>query len=102
MYIWSQGTTQIPYQGMPIGRRIGLEPDDVAAIARTCRAWASIHGQNSVGVWGGSPPYTVHKSKNGTFSVQGGYPGMENVDAMEIVEGRVSTSSMTSRSARSW
>jgi len=25
VFIWSQGTTQIPYQGMPIGRQITLK-----------------------------------------------------------------------------
>jgi putative ABC transport system permease protein len=34
VYIWQQGTTQIPYQGMPIGRQIRLKPGDVDAIAR--------------------------------------------------------------------
>ena len=33
IYIWSQGATQVPYQGMPIGRQIQLEPADVDAIA---------------------------------------------------------------------
>ncbi len=47
-----------------------------------------VKGQNSVGVWGGSAPYTVHKSKNGAFSVQGGFEGIENIQSMKIVEGR--------------
>ena len=76
VYLWSQGTTQIPFQGMPIGRRIGLKPSDVDAIAKNVGSVDIIHGQNSVGIWGGSPPYTVHGSKNGAFSVQGGFDGM--------------------------
>ena len=79
VYLWSQGTTQIPFQGMPIGRRIGLKPGDVDAIAKNVGSVDIIHGQNSVGIWGGSPPYTVHGAKNGAFSVQGGFDGMEPI-----------------------
>jgi putative ABC transport system permease protein len=88
VYLWSQGTTQIPFQGMPVGRHIGLKPSDVEAIAKNVGSVAVIHGQNSVGIWGGSPPYTVHKSKNGAFSVQGGFDGMENFNALEVTSGR--------------
>jgi putative ABC transport system permease protein len=88
VYLWSQGTTQIPYQGMPIGRQIRLHPEDVDAIAKNIASVGMIKAQNSVGIWGGSPPYTVHKAKNGAFSVQGGFAGMENFDALRILEGR--------------
>jgi putative ABC transport system permease protein len=88
VHIWSQGTTQMPYQGMPIGRQIGLRPGDAEAIAKNVGSVGMIKGQNSVGIWGGSPPYTVHKSKNGAFSVQGGFAGMENFNALRIVAGR--------------
>jgi putative ABC transport system permease protein len=88
VYIWSQGTTQIPYQGMPIGRQITLRPGDVDAIAKNVASVGMIKGQNSVGVWDGSPPYTVHKDKNGAFSVQGGFAGIENFNALRILEGR--------------
>src|SRR5262249_30502006 len=33
-------------------------------------------------------PYTVHKSKNAAFSVQGGFAGIEDLNGMRIVEGR--------------
>jgi len=88
VYIWSQGSTQIPYQGMPIGRQIALRPGDVDAIAKNVASVGFIKGQNSVGVWGGSPPYTVRKAKNGAFSVQGGFAGIENFNALRILEGR--------------
>ncbi len=86
--IWSQGSTQIPYEGMPIGRRIALRADDVDAIEKNVSSVAMVKGQNSVGIWSGSPPYTVYKSKNGAFSVQGAFPGTEDVFALRIVEGR--------------
>jgi putative ABC transport system permease protein len=88
IFMWSQGRTQIPFQGMPIGRSVALEPGDVDAIAKNVPSVGFIKGQNSVGVWGGSPPYTVRKSRNGTFSVQGGFPGIENIASLRITEGR--------------
>ena len=88
VYIWQQGPTQIPWQGMPIGRNIGLKPTDVDAIARNVASVGFIKGQNSVGVWGGSAPYTVRKSRNGAFSIQGGFAGIENFNALRVVAGR--------------
>jgi putative ABC transport system permease protein len=88
VYVWSQGTTQIPFQGMPIGREIGLKPSDVDAIAKNVASVDFIKGQNSVGIWGGSPPYTVRKSRNGAFSIQGGFAGIENFNALRVVAGR--------------
>jgi putative ABC transport system permease protein len=88
IYIWGQGKTQVAYQGMPIGRDISFVPSDVDAIAKNVATVGLIKGQNSVGLWGGSAPYTVHKSKNGAFSVQGGWQGIENIQSMKIVEGR--------------
>src|SRR5215475_3654589 len=72
VFIWSAGVTQLPYQGLPTGRQIQLKADDVEAIRKNVPTVGMIKGQNSVGVWGGSPPYTVYRSKNGAFSVQGG------------------------------
>src|SRR5690554_3992121 len=40
VWIWSQGKTQIPYQGMPIGRQIRLQPEDVEAIRENVPASA--------------------------------------------------------------
>jgi putative ABC transport system permease protein len=88
IYIWGQGKTQIPFQGMPIGRDIGFTAEDVDAIAKNVASVGVIKGQNSVGVWGGKPPYTVYKSKNGAFSVQGGFQDIEKIAAFKIVEGR--------------
>src|SRR4051794_8835035 len=86
--IWSQGTTQVPYQGMPIGREIKFDPGDVNAIARNVGSVSMVKGQNSIGIWGGSPPYTVRKSRNGAFSVQGGFANVERITGVRVVEGR--------------
>ena len=88
VYIWLQAPTQIPYEGLPIGRWAKFKPEDVDAIAKNVETVGFIKGQNSVGVWDGSPPYTVHKSKNGAFSIQGGFAGVENFNALKILSGR--------------
>ena len=88
IFIWQQGKTQIPFQGMPVGREPNFEPGDVDAIMKNVATVGLVKGQNSVGLWGGSAPYTVHKSKNGAFSVQGGFQGIEDIQSMKIVEGR--------------
>src|SRR5687768_7779148 len=88
VFIWPQGPTQLPYQGMPVGRQIVFQPGDVDEIARNVSSVSMIKGQNAVGVWGGSAPYTVHKSRNGAFSVQGGFAGSEDINALRIDEGR--------------
>jgi putative ABC transport system permease protein len=88
IFIWNGGKTQIAWQGLPVGRDIVFEPGDVDAIMRNVATVGLVKGQNSVGLWGGSAPYTVHKSKNGAFSVQGGFQGIEDIQSMKIVEGR--------------
>ncbi len=88
VWIWQQGTTQIPFQGMPIGRDIALRPENVEAIARNVPSVGFITGQNSVGVWDKAPPYTVRKSRNGAFSIQGGFAGMERINSVRIIQGR--------------
>jgi putative ABC transport system permease protein len=88
VYIWQQGVTQIPYQGMPIGRQVRLKPEDVDAIARNVSSVGFVTGQNSVGIWGGSAPYVVHESKSGGFSIQGAFAGIEDFNSLRITEGR--------------
>ena len=88
VFIWSQGVTQLPYQGLPTGRQIQLQADDVEAIRKDVATVGLVKGQNYVGFWGGATPYTVYKSKNGAFAVQGGFAGIESLQSMRIVEGR--------------
>ncbi|HET9473038.1 MAG TPA: ABC transporter permease [Steroidobacteraceae bacterium] len=88
VWIWSQGSTQIPFQGMPVGRSIGLKPEDVEAISKNVPTVGFITGQNSVGVWDNAPPYTVRKSKNGAFSIQGGFSAMDSINSVRIIQGR--------------
>ena len=88
VWIWSQGTTQIAYKGLPIGRRIVLEAGDIEAIKKNVPSVGLIYAQNSVGIWDGTPAYTVYKRKNGSFAIQGTHASMANIYQQKIVEGR--------------
>ncbi len=88
VWIYIRGTTQMPYQGMPTGRQIQLKPDDVKDIEEHVPSVGFIRGQNSVGVWDGTPPYTVYKDKNGTFYVDGTHAGMDDMKSLRILKGR--------------
>lgn len=88
VWIWTQGKTQLPYQGMPIGRQISLKPEDAELIEKNVPSVGFIRGQNSVGIWSGTPPYTVYKDKNGTFYAEGIHANMEQHNSLEILEGR--------------
>ena len=87
-WIWSQSKTQLPYQGMPVGRTITLRAEDVEGIKNNVSSVGRIYAQNSVGIWNGSPAYTIYKNNNGSFSVQGTHAGMGNIHQQKISEGR--------------
>src|SRR5438045_6864303 len=86
--MWPLGVTQLAYQGMATGRQIQLQAADIEAISKNVSSVGMIKGQNAVGMWGSSPPYAVHKSKNGAYSVQGAFAGVEEIMSMRIVAGR--------------
>ena len=88
VWIWPQGSTQIAYRGMPIGRKISFDSADVQAIKDSIPNVDKIYPENSVGVWNGTPAYTVYKSKNGSFAIKGTHAGMENIHQQKIIEGR--------------
>jgi putative ABC transport system permease protein len=73
---------------MPLGREILFDPGDAAAIVKNVNSVSLVKGQNSIGIWGGTPPYTVRKSKSGAFSVQGGFANIEGINALRIIKGR--------------
>lgn len=87
-WIWSQGPTQLAYQGMPVGRYIRLKVEDVEAIRNSVPSVGKIYAQNSVGIWDGSPAYTVYKRNNGSFSIQGTHAGMASIQQQKVIEGR--------------
>lgn len=88
VFIWSASETQMPYKGHGIGRRIRLLPEDVNAVEKNVASVGFVRGQNSIGIWGGTPPYTVYEDKNGTFFVQGSHEGMALMHSLDVTSGR--------------
>lgn len=87
-WIWSQSMTQIPYQGMPIGRWIQLKAEDIEGIKNNVPSVAKVYAQNSLGIWGGSPAYTVYKTSSGSFPIKGTHAGMLNINQQKLTAGR--------------
>lgn len=88
VFIWIKGTTQMPHEGMSVGRQVSFKAEDVALIEKNIGSVSYVRGQNSVGIWNGTPPYTVRKEKNGTFYVEGSHAGMEGIKSFTISQGR--------------
>ncbi len=88
VWVWVQGKTQLPHEGMPIGRQITFKPEDIESIEKNVASVGWIRGQNSVGIWSGTPPYAVYKDKNGTFYVEGIHANMEDINSLDMIAGR--------------
>jgi len=72
VYIWTGGRTQIPYKGLPTGRRITLKDEDMAAIRELPELGLSTK-HNILGGWQVNQ-YIVHDNKTGTFETVGVEP----------------------------
>ncbi|ACE83479.1 ABC transporter permease [Cellvibrio japonicus] len=88
VWMWPQGKTQVAYRGMPVGRQISLDSDDIQAIRDNIPNVDKIYPENSVGVWNGVPVYTIYKDQNGAFAVKGTHAGMENMHMQKVTQGR--------------
>jgi putative ABC transport system permease protein len=86
--MWSGAATQIPYQGMPVGRNIRLRAKDVADIQQHVDSVGFIKGQNSLGLYDALTPYVVYKNKNDSFAVQGAFTGIEDINSLKLIAGR--------------
>jgi putative ABC transport system permease protein len=86
--MWSNAATQIPYQGMPVGRYIRLRARDVTDIQQHVDSVGFIKGQNSLGLYDALTPYVVYKNKNDSFAVQGAFAGIEDLNSLKLIIGR--------------
>ncbi|MFL5728221.1 MAG: ABC transporter permease [Cytophagaceae bacterium] len=83
MWIWG-GKTTIPYKGLQPGRYVRYNNDDYKALKSE---FPEIRYMAPSLRLGGS--FTVnYKDKNGSFSVEGQYPDLQNVKAMTYPRGR--------------
>ena len=87
VFVWGQRTT-IPYKGLPRGRNVNFNNDDIEALRQSIpeikylapkiQGWSSGDGSNNV----------VRGDKTGAFSIMGEYPEWNKIDPMDIFEGR--------------
>ena len=87
VFMWPQRTT-MPYKGFPRGRNFDFKNDDIQALrdnipeikylAPKIQGWSSGDGSNN----------TIRNNKTGAFSILGEYPEWNNIDPMQLLEGR--------------
>lgn len=84
LVVWSGRPTQIPYAGLPKGRRITLKPVDAELVRQRLPDVVSyVGGFNRLGGWG-NEQYIVRDSNSGTFSVRGSQPGVAFLHSIDV------------------
>ncbi|WP_027330596.1 ABC transporter permease [Marinimicrobium agarilyticum] len=84
VFLWSARPTQIPYAGLPKGRRITLKPADAELIrARMDDKVDIVAGFNRLGGWG-NEQYIARGDTSGTFTVRGSHPGMAYLHSLDV------------------
>jgi putative ABC transport system permease protein len=85
LFLWGQSTTE-SYDGLPPGRAVQFNTDDIAPLRRLPAVeWLAPRLQ--LGGWGNN--FLVsYESKNGTFPVYGDYPDLEHIIAFQYAAGR--------------
>lgn len=86
VFVWTSGRTQIPYKGLPTGRRIRLNDGDMAAIRRIPELGLS-SAINNLGGWQ-STQFIVRKDKTGTFETSGVETDFFTLAGYELTAGR--------------
>ncbi len=86
VYMWSSGRTQIPYKGLPTGRRVTLSDQDIEALRRLPEL-ELFSAQNNLGGWQ-IDQYIVRKDKTGTFETIGVEPDAFKIAGYTIASGR--------------
>ncbi len=86
MSLWTQGTS-IPYKGLPRGRYIPLQVDDVEAIYNNIPEAEVVCPRNRLGGWGSSNN-VIRGSEVGAFSVYGDVPEYIQIEPFNIGKGR--------------
>jgi putative ABC transport system permease protein len=86
VFIWTGGKTQIPYKGLPTGRRIQLNDEDLAAVRRLPELDLS-SSNNVLGGWQVNQ-YIVRNEKTGTFETAGVEPDAFRISGYSLPAGR--------------
>lgn len=86
IWLWSGSATQIPYKGLPTGRRVTLKDEDLAAL-RSLPELGLSSSVNNLGGWMANQ-YIVRKGQSGTFPTSGVEPEIFRLSGYEILQGR--------------
>lgn len=86
VYIWTSGRTQVPYKGLPTGRRIAFTDEDMNAIRRLPEL-GLFSAQNNLG-GRRVGQYIVRKDRTGTFETIGVEPDAFQISGYTIDAGR--------------
>ncbi|VUD52949.1 Macrolide export ATP-binding/permease protein MacB [Thalassocella blandensis] len=86
IWMWSGSATQIPYKGLPTGRRVTLKDGDLAALRKLPELGLS-SSVNNLGGWMVNQ-YIVRKSKSGTFPTSGVEPEIFTLSGYTMLQGR--------------
>ncbi|MFT7559174.1 MAG: putative ABC transport system permease protein [Flavobacteriales bacterium] len=87
IFVWNGGATQIPYKGLPTGRRINITDQDREALGRMPDI-GYITSVNNLGGWQ-VDQYVVRKGKTGTFDTRGVEAEQFKIGSYNIVRGRL-------------
>lgn len=82
LFVWTQPTAK-PYKGLPPGRRVQLNINDVRAISNEVEGVEYMAPRMWV-----SSGEIVHGDNKAAFDVRGEEPDIYHIEAMEIAEGR--------------
>jgi len=86
VFIWTRSTS-IPYAGLPEGRWFNMKNEDIPVIMNEVSEIQDLAPRNQLrGFRGGNN--VSFGTKAGSFSVMGDYPQIENINPMNIIQGR--------------
>jgi putative ABC transport system permease protein len=86
VFLWGEQTT-IPYKGFPRGRRIEYRNSDIKALQEAIPEIKYLAPRTNVGGYNGNSN-VIRGLKSGTFAIFGDYPVENNIDPVNIMEGR--------------
>jgi putative ABC transport system permease protein len=87
-FVWTQQTT-MPYKGFPRGRYFNFVTDDIEAVKNNVPEIAIVAPKLQGGRWGGGGDNVVRGKHSGSFTVNGDYPEIFQIDPVKVEAGRL-------------
>jgi len=86
VYMWGNNTSK-PFKGMPVGRWVRFDLDDIAEIKKSVREVEAIAPRVQLGGWQDGNNITFGE-KTANFAVMGEYPEFAHVEYVKMERGR--------------